>query len=325
MTITIRDIDPADPATVATLLPLLQAGMAADSPLQPEPTADYLRALIAPHADWHVACLAAYDGDQPVGYGRLNHDAAVNPDLLYGDMWIAVQDRVEVTTPMLEAYLDLVRSRGATRLLLDTSEYSGYEPLYAAAGGRVLGADRRRQLDLTTIDRDQYAKWAGPSEKNAHYRVEIWQTPTPEHLLAPLVEASEAMRDAPHGALVFDHPPPDVDRRRRTEAESLAAGTRMHIAAALTADGTIAGFHVVDVFPDFRMADIGNTGVPAEFRGHGLGLRLKAALTLHLLEHEPHVDLLSTWNNVDNAPMGRVNEALGFEIAEAWSSWQFEV
>ncbi|WP_194924984.1 GNAT family N-acetyltransferase [Catenulispora pinisilvae] len=82
---------------------------------------------------------------------------------------------------------------------------------------------------------------------------------------------------------------------------------------------------MVDVFPDFRMADIGNTGVPAEFRGHGLGLRLKAALTLHLLEHEPHVDLMSTWNNVDNAPMARVNEALGFEIAEAWSSWQFDL
>jgi len=333
MTITIREIDPAGADAVPTLLPLLQVAQAADSPLQPEPTADYLRWFIAPRADWHTACLVAYDGDgsadagakQPVGYGRLTHDSVANPDLVMGDMWIAVQDRVEVTGPLLDAYKAHTRSRGAARLVLDTSEYSGYETLYAAAGGRVVNADRRRQLDLTAIDREQYAKWAEPSEKNAHYRIEIWRTPTAEHLLGPLAEANEAMRDAPHGELAYQNPPPDVDRRRRGEADSLAAGTQMYIAAALTEDGEIAGFHEVNVFPDFRMADVGNTGVPAAFRGHGLGLRLKALLTLHLLEHEPQLDVIATWNNADNAPMARVNEAMGYEVAEGWTTWEFGV
>lgn len=140
-----------------------------------------------------------------------------------------------------------------------------------------------------------------------------------------MVEANEAMRDAPHGQLEFEHPPPDVERRRRFEAASLGTGATMYIAAALTQDGEMAGFHELIVFPDFRMADIGNTGVPARFRGHGLGLRLKAAMTRHVLEREPHIEAISTWNNTDNAPMVRVNEAMGFEVAETWNAWQFDL
>jgi RimJ/RimL family protein N-acetyltransferase len=324
MSITIRDVDLAGEDTVATLLPLFRAGIAADAPRHPELSATMPRWLITPR-DWHKACLVAHDGDRSVGWGSLSHDALVNPDLVFGDMWIAVPQRDEVAAALLDAYRDHTRSRGATRLVLDASEHSGHEPLLTAAGGRLLDSDRRRQLDLATIDRAQYAKWAEPSEKNARYRIELWTVPTPERLLAPMVEANEAMRDAPHGELEFEHPPPDVERRRRFEAVSAGTGGQMYIVAALTEDGEMAGFHEMVVFPDFRMANIGNTAVPAKFRGHGLGLRLKATMTLHLLEHEPHVDMISTWNNVDNAPMVRVNDAMGFEISEAWHAWQFEV
>jgi GNAT superfamily N-acetyltransferase len=246
--------------------------------------------------------------------------------MVSGEMWITASHRPDAAELLLEAAGDHARSRGATRLVLKTSEHSGYEPLYAAAGGRALDSDRRRQLDLSTIDHDHYALWAAPSEKNAHYRIELWKTPTPEQpLLAPLLEANKAMRDAPHGDLEFEPPPPDVGRRQRFEVDSLRTGGQMYIAAALAEDGEIAGFHEVIVLPDFRMADIGNTGVPARFRGHGLGLRLKALMTLALLEREPHVDSLSTWNDTDNAPMVRVNEAMGFEAAETWYAWQFDL
>lgn len=323
MSITIRHLDPTGADTVATLLPLLRAGMAADTPRHPEPSACFLRWLISPRVDWHIACLVAYDGDRAVGYGHLSHDPVVNPDLVVSDLWVTGPDRTEVVTAMLGAYREHTRSRDATRLVVDAAEDSGYEPYFTAAGGRVLDSDRRRQLDLARIDRSRYATWAEPSEKNAHYRFELWRTPTPEHLLAPMVQANEAMRDAPHGELEFEHPPPDVERRRRSEAASEKTGAKMYIAAALAEDGEMAGFHELIVFPDFGLGCVGNTGVPAKFRGHGLGLRLKAAMTLHLLEHEPHVSMLSTWNNVDNAPMARVNEAMGFEVAETWDAWQF--
>ena len=193
MTITIRHLDPAETDPVATLLPLYRAGMAADTPAHPAPSASFLRWLLAARVDWHIAPLVAHDGDRAVGCGHLSHDVMVNPDLVLGSMWITGPDRAEAAAALLDAYRDHTRSRGATRLVLEVSEYSGYEPYYTAAGGRVLASDRRRQLDLATIDRSRYAAWAAPSEKNAHYRIMIWQTPTPEHLLGPMVEANEAM------------------------------------------------------------------------------------------------------------------------------------
>ncbi|WP_194915376.1 hypothetical protein [Catenulispora rubra] len=331
MTITIREIDLAGTDAMSTLLPLFRAASAVDEPRAPEPSESYLRLQIGRRAARHISCLVAYDGERPAGFARMNHGKVANRNLVYGELWIPGGKRAESAGPLLEACRDYARARGATRLVIDTSEFSGYEAACSAGGGRVLAEEWRRQLDLTAIDRERYAAWAAPTEKNAHYRVEIWRTPTPEHLLEPLVAAYDVMRDAPTGELVIETPPPDLDRRRQTEADNLAAGMQMYVAAAFAAGGDgesqieIAGFHEVFVFPDYRMAEIGNTGVPAKFRGHGLGLRLKAAMTLYLLEHEPHVDVLSTLNDADNAPMVRVNDAMGYIAAEAWQAWQFEV
>ncbi|MEY9859245.1 RimJ/RimL family protein N-acetyltransferase [Catenulispora sp. GAS73] len=329
MTITIREIDLDGADAMSTLLPLFRAASAVDSPRAPEPSESYLRLQIGRRAARHVSCLVVYDGERPAGFARMNHSKIANRDLVYGELWIPAEDRAESAGPLLEACRDYARGRGAARLVIDTSEFSGYDAVCGAGGGRSLAGEWRRELDLAAIDREQYTAWAAPTEKNARYRVEIWRTPTPEHLLGPLVEALDVMRDAPTGELVMETPLPDVDRRRRTEADNSAAGMQMYVAAAFAkGDGSgseIAGFHEVFVYPDYRMAEVGNTGVPAKFRGHGLGLRLKAAMALHLLEREPHLDVLSTSNDADNAPMVRVNDAMGYQAAEAWQAWQFEV
>lgn len=327
MSIEIRELDPSLPETVATLLPVFQAGSAVDTPSQPEPTAGFLRFTTNQRVRWYRRCVAAFDGATPLAYGCLNQDLEANRDMLYGDIWTLPEHRAAVTAPLLDAFKAHARTRDAKRVVIGFSEFAAadHEPVFAAAGGRRVAQERRSQLDLTAVDREQYAAWAAPSEKNGRYRIEHWTVPTPEHLLAALSEANEAMRDAPTGDLQLNHAPPDVERRRRNEALMVAQGLRKHIIAALTEDGDVAGFHEVFVVPDYRMADVGNTGVPAKFRGHGLGLRLKAAMALHLLTAEPQIDVLSTWNDADNRPMLRVNEALGYVKAESWSVWQFDL
>ena len=327
MNIEIRELDPARPETLATLLPVFQAAAAADAPTHGKPSPAFLRWVAGPRSTRHRTCVAAFDGDQPVGYGCLNHDNDANRDMVYGDIWILPRYRSRVTVPLLDAFKAHTRGRGGTRLVNGFSEFStdDYEAVFAAEGGRKVSTERRSQLDLTKLDRDRYAAWAAPSEKNAHYRIQIWQTPTPEDLLAPLVTANEAMRDAPTGDLEFELPPRSVERRRRTEAENQAIGMRMYVSAALTEDGVIAGCHEMIVFPDMPMASVGNTAVSAAYRGHGLGLRLKAALALVVLESEPHLDSVGTWNDADNKPMLRVNEAMGYIKSEAWINWQFDL
>lgn len=327
MNLDIRELDPALPETLPTLLPVHQAAIAVDSPRHPVPTEAWLRFTSGPRVTRHRMAVAAFDGGLPVGYGVLNHDKEGNQDLLYGDLWVMPERRGDVAGPLVEAFREYGRGRGCERLVLGFSEFAAddYEPVFVAGGARLVEKERRSQLDLTTVDREQYAAWAAPSEKNAHYRIEAWTVPTPEHRLESLILADEAMRDAPTGDLHLEHTKVSVDLRRSWEAMVVAAGQREHLIVAVTEDEEVAGFHGMFVIPGFAMADVGNTGVLPRFRGHGLGLRLKAAMTLRLLDSEPRLEAVSTWNDSGNEPMLRVNVAMGYTAAESWSNWQFDL
>jgi GNAT superfamily N-acetyltransferase len=65
-----------------------------------------------------------------------------------------------------------------------------------------------------------------------------------------------------------------------------------------------------------------DTLVLREHRGHGLGLRLKAANALLLLDTLPAVKTIRTWNADDNAPMLSVNRALGYVVDGYSREWQ---
>jgi GNAT superfamily N-acetyltransferase len=304
-----------------------QAAIATDAPRHPVPTEAWLRLVSGPRLTRHRMAVAAFDGGVPVGYGVLNQDRDTNRDLLYGDLWVVPERRAETTEPLLAAFSAYGHGRGCKRMVLGFSEFaaSAYQPAFTERGARVVCSDRRSQLDLTAVDREQYAVWAAPSEKNAHYRIEAWTVPTPEHRLESLVSANEAMRDVPTGDLQLEPSQRSVELLRGWEALVVAAGWREHIVVAVTEDGEIAGFHETFVISGFPMADVGNTGVLPAFRGHSLGLRIKAAMTLRLLELEPQIELVATWNDSENGPMLRVNEALGYVKAESWSNWQFDL
>ncbi|NUR25821.1 MAG: GNAT family N-acetyltransferase [Catenulispora sp.] len=327
MSIEIRELDPSRPETAATLLSVFQAGYAVDAPAHPVPNQAFLNFLIGPRVKRRRLCLVAFDGGEPIGYGCQTHDYVANQNSLFGDLWVLPGRRADATPLLLDAFKAHARTLGCTKLVNGFSQFAaaGYEPVFEAAGGRKVSEERHSLLNLRAIDREQYAAWAAPAEKNAHYRIESWAAPTPEHLLSALVQANDAMRDAPTGDLEFHYPPPDVDRRREAEARLATTGERKHIIAALTGSGEVAGFHEMIIIPGFRQASVGNTAVPSKYRGHGLGLRLKAAMALHLLTAEPQIDVVETWNDADNRPMLRVNEALGYVKTENWGNWQFDL
>jgi RimJ/RimL family protein N-acetyltransferase len=326
MAIEIRDLDPALPQTITELVPVQQAALAVEAPSYLHATEVYLRLQTGPRPTQRRLFIAAFDDGTLIGYGALGADIDANQDMFFGDLSVLPGRRADAMVPLLDACKARVREHGGKRLVLACPQGApDQRRVFAAAGGRVVDTERRAQLDLRTIDRDQYAAWAAPSEKNAHYRIETWVAPTPEELLLPLVRAAQAMRDAPTGDLEVEFPAPDVDRRRRVEQWFAAIGAHKHLIAAFTEDGMIAGLHGLFVVADSAVADVSDTSVPAAFRGHGLGLRLKAAMTLRLLDSQPRIEMISTWNNVENAPMLRVNDALGYRTGEIWELWQFDL
>lgn len=72
---------------------------------------------------------------------------------------------------------------------------------------------------------------------------------------------------------------------------------------------------VCDTFVAGTLRDLANqqfTGVARRWRGHGLGLAVKARTLQLLREFDPPVRTVHTKNALSNAPMIRVNEQLGF-------------
>ena len=57
-------------------------------------------------------------------------------------------------------------------------------------------------------------------------------------------------------------------------------------------------------------------------RGHRLGLLLKIDMMRWLAEAEPQVEVIETWNNVDNDFMIKVNEALGYRLSQVYATYE---
>jgi GNAT superfamily N-acetyltransferase len=147
----------------------------------------------------------------------------------------------------------------------------------------------------------------------------------PEAWWAGRAELSRRMStDIPMGDLVLEEESWD-EERVRTDYERIAAiGRRVVDAYALRqATGELVGYtqvHVPRAHPQVAFQQ--DTLVMREHRGHGLGLRMKAAGTLALMEESPATTSVRTWNADDNAPMLAVNHALGYVHDGMMREWQ---
>jgi GNAT superfamily N-acetyltransferase len=325
---TVREIDPADPGTQALLLPVLRACRAEDLVGHPEPGLGLLNAQIAPRGTERGAVFAAYDAARTlVNFGKVSHSVADNRTLAFGVVNTLPSHRGRGHGSALVARMkEWAVGEGCDRLMLDGTAGPRGEAFAVRHGGRIASTDRRSVLDLTRVDRARYAEWARPSAKNAGYRTVVWVTHTPEELLATYARAGAAIHDAPHEGVEYEEHNADVAPQRAREDAWDAAGLRVHTLAAVAPDGEIAGYTQVFVYDDtMRLASVGDTAVVAAHRGHGLGLRMKAEMSLRILELEPHIDQITTWNDDTNRHMLGINVRMGYEVAEVWNRYLFEL
>ena len=88
-------------------------------------------------------------------------------------------------------------------------------------------------------------------------------------------------------------------------------------------DGTISGITDITWAP-YRSAFIEQrfTGVRPEARGRGLGKWIKAAMLLHIRDLYPGTRWIATGNARSNAPMLKINRALGFKPYRIGNEYQ---
>jgi hypothetical protein len=88
-------------------------------------------------------------------------------------------------------------------------------------------------------------------------------------------------------------------------------------AGALAPDGTVVA--LTEVVLDANAPEHGwqsGTLVDPAHRGHSLGIAIKVSNHRQVHEHYPRCRLLQTGNADVNAPMNRVNDALGYRSVE---------
>ncbi len=193
---------------------------------------------------------------------------------------------------------------------------------YGELGLKLAESDYRSVLDLTSIDRDAYQKWA--SNVPDGYELVYWRNHCPDDLLESYVAAIGAMNDAPRGEMDFEDMTFTPERTRESERVVRAREHEFLVAAAVeSATRTVAAFTEL-IVPPLRVwhVDQEDTAVVPAHRGRGLGRLVKTANILALLDAFPEAQMVETWNSVTNEHMLRVNVEIGFQRRETWTEWE---
>jgi RimJ/RimL family protein N-acetyltransferase len=193
-----------------------------------------------------------------------------------------------------------------------------------AVGAAAELTEARRTLDVRSIPAGWRAELrASTKAGSAGYALLEWYGPTPEAYLDAVAELNEAMGDAPHSAGA-ERQRWDAERVRQSGRRAIRQGLRHYsIAAQEEESGELAGLTEMSVDPaDPEWGHQELTVVARAHRGHQLGLLLKVAMLELLVEREPQIETIETFNAESNKHMIAVNEALGYEVTGRLTAWE---
>lgn len=178
------------------------------------------------------------------------------------------------------------------------------------------------QLTIADVDRAKIAEWTKLDPPG--YRLERVDGAMPQALVAPYLEAVNAMNDMPMGDLRFADRRFTEEQLREREAWLEKAGIEHWLIVAVhEASGEGAGF--TEVSYDARIPHLlqqGGTGVTRAHRGHRLGLWMKATMLERVMRDRPAAKYIRTGNADVNKNMLEINTQLGFRQAWANTLWQ---
>lgn len=195
-----------------------------------------------------------------------------------------------------------------------------------AAAQTVLRSSLRLSGDVAERARLERCRDGRTSTTGARaYELRTWWDEVPTRWLADRAELSQRMStDIPLGELRLEEERWDEARVRQVYEQAAAMGRRVVDTAAVErSTGRLVGYTQVQVSTaDPEVGYQQDTLVVGEHRGHGLGLRMKAANALALLKQSPSTRVVRTWNADDNHPMLAVNDTLGCTRDGYLREWQ---
>lgn len=326
-------VDAHDDASFTAWYDTMVAGTTAGRPnpatwTLPEAQVAYQR----PPTAYREEPFVAMDGLAVVGQGHVAFPLLDNPRLVRFDVAVPPAHRGKGVGAALFAHVEKrARAEGRSSLLTELEIPYEVDPagwpgttFLAKRGFTLRNTELRRELRLP-VDRGRLDALGGKAaERAGGYDLVSWTGPCPDRWAAEYAQLKGMLaEEAPSGDVEYEKERWDEARLREEEAKVMAQGRTAFTTVAIAPEVTLAGHTQLFVTrhePD-RAYQWDTLVVPAH-RGHRLGLALKVANLRALQDAHPHVRRINTWNAVQNGPMVRVNEELGFEILEACQEWQ---
>jgi GNAT superfamily N-acetyltransferase len=184
---------------------------------------------------------------------------------------------------------------------------------------------RLDQMVRTELEATLTKLQAGPCDG---YEFVSWRDVCPGDLVdGAAAILPRVMTDSPRGTLDLEDEIWDEARYREYEAMFAARHRHQLVAAALHREsGLLAAFTDLNVpFSEHRVVAQFGTVVEPAHRGQRLGVAVKTANLLNLMDAFPDAETVQTYNAEENVHMIAVNEEIGFRPVERLTHWQLEI
>lgn len=332
MTIEIRQVDPADEASVQAFHDIyVTCGHHDAQSFVASPYTELAEVIRRPTERFAYGAFLAFDGDDVVGEGWYAAFLEANLDKAYTTPRVLPPHRRRgIGSALLRHMEEYAQADGRTTLQTSPRWAMEYGPEGIGApsvefarkhGYPLVLVEAKRRLALPVAGEllDELEARVDPA-----YSIRAFAGPIPEELVQGWAELEASLgTEAPTGDLETDEFPASVDGVRDDERILAQSGRVKYNAVALAPDGEVVGYtDIVVNAANSDPADQWGTLVRRAHRGHGLGYGLKAAVLRLLVEQRPDITSTVTSNALSNAAMVAVNDRIGYEIVEYWGDVQ---
>ncbi|MEW1954809.1 GNAT family N-acetyltransferase [Terrabacter sp. NPDC080008] len=272
--------------------------------------------------------LAAWSGERVVGALEVQLPQLDNPEAAM--LWLSVRAEARgrgIGSALLAEAERIGAEHGRSLFFAETEWADGGQDAserFATARGFGIGQTVLRSEMALPADRNALeSSVAAPGAED--YELEGYVDHMPPAWLDDRAVLQQRMStDAPNDGLDLEEEAWDAARLLEQQERLLSAGRRIvETVARHVPSGRIVGFTQVSVSAsEPTLGYQQDTLVLSEHRGHGLGLRLKAANALALMDALPGVTAVRTWNADSNEHMLAVNNRLGYVVDGYSREWQ---
>lgn len=263
---------------------------------------------------------------EPVAMMNLDIPERDNRHLIWADITVHPDCRGRgYGSQLMDALVEMARDLGRTTLWAGAPEDPVWHGFLTRRGFARASGDARRHQVLAEVDWAEIARLeVEAAERSADYTLERLTPPYDDTLLKELIEVTAAINDAPMGSLDFEEEVFDLERVRNGETAWQRRGDRVFRVVARHRGTDEIGGHtfLVHDLEQPTLGRQGDTAVSRGHRGHRLGLACKIEMLRWLAEAEPRIEVIETWNNVDNRFMISVNEAMGYRLSRTFATYQ---